>query len=214
MHFSNIQKSFAGQHLFSIAEFTLVAQECAVLSGPNGSGKTTLLKILAGLEAPDKAGIKLEREMLSWSAASRLLRKQAVYVHQTPYMFDRSVTDNIAYGLRYQGLSARRLREQVNTSLAWAGLSHLAQRNAKLLSGGEKQRVALTRAKVLAPKFLLLDEPTANLDAASKQQTLQLITQLSAEAVGIIISSHEHEVINGLCDRHLHLQDGCLSMVK
>jgi tungstate transport system ATP-binding protein len=75
--------------------------------------------------------------------------------------------------------------------LAWAGLTHLAERNAKRLSGGEKQRVALTRARILKPKLLLLDEPVANMDLESREQTMTLIQRLKFEGITTIVTSHE-----------------------
>lgn len=120
-------------------------------------------------------------------------------------MFDRSVADNIAYGLRNKGLAPERIKQEVRQALAWAGLRHLAQRNAQELSGGEKQRVALTRARVLAPRLLLLDEPIANMDLESREQTLDLIRRLKHDGISAIVTSHEPYISEVIGDEHLHL---------
>ena len=108
-----------------------------LLQGSNGVGKTTLMKILAGLERPDSARMELGGHPLSWNAARRHCRGCVVYVHQQPYLLDRSVAENVAYGLRLAGWSRRRVEAAVRDALEWAGLTALAERNARTLSGGE-----------------------------------------------------------------------------
>jgi molybdenum cofactor guanylyltransferase len=120
-------------------------------------------------------------------------------------MFDRSVADNIAYGLRNKGLPAEQIRGKVEQALDWAGILHLAGRNARRLSGGEKQRVALTRARILAPRLLLLDEPMANMDLESREQTLGLIGRLKSDGIGAIVTSHEPYISEVIGDEHVHL---------
>lgn len=194
-----------GDKLFDIDTFDIPGNTCIVLSGQNGAGKTTLLKILAGLERPDRAEVTLEGRRAPWQAVRARLRRTVVYLHQQPYMFDRSVADNIAYGLRRRGLRGAALAREVGQALQWAGLSHLAQRNARALSGGEKQRVALTRARVLAPRLLLLDEPLANMDIGARRQSIALIRGLAADGISSILTSHEPDISSLLGDEHRHL---------
>lgn len=200
-----LTKSVGGRLLLDLPRFDIAAFSRTVLTGRNGSGKTTLLKIIAGLEPPDMARVVLDGRVFSWPAARRLLRRRSVYLHQHPVMFDRTVWDNVAYGLRLRGDSSDRISVQVDDALRWAGLDHLAKRQARLLSGGEKQRVALIRARVLEPEILLLDEPLAGMDTASRQQTLELIQRLSQEGRGIVITSHEPDLIDLVNGRHFHL---------
>ncbi|WP_455206413.1 molybdenum cofactor guanylyltransferase MobA [Kaarinaea lacus] len=205
IHIKSLRKTHGKSGLLDINDFDIPHKKCIVLSGRNGAGKTTLLKILAGLDAPDSAEIIYEGKHLSWQSARPLLRRDVVYLHQQPLMFDRSVTENIAYGLRYAGLSKSEINEQTQQALAWAGLTHLAKRNAKKLSGGEKQRVALTRARILKPKLLLLDEPVANMDLESREQTITLIQRLKFEGVSTIVTSHEPNFARLLSNDHRHL---------
>jgi molybdenum cofactor guanylyltransferase len=194
-----------GEKLFDIDEFDIPAATCIVLSGQNGAGKTTLLKILAGLLAPDEGHVTIDGQTLSWKAARSALRKQVVYLHQQPYMFDHSVADNIAYGLKVSGIPRAQVEVKVRQAIDWAGLSSLAERNARDLSGGEKQRVALTRARVLSPRLLLLDEPLANMDISAREQTILLMRRLKEEGVSSIITSHEPHISSLIGDEHRHL---------
>ena len=205
--------SYAGRRLLEIERFEPVPGACTVLSGNNGAGKTTLLKIAAGLLKPDTATVVLGGMRKSWQAAKRSLREHAVYLHQHVYMFDRRVTDNVTYGLRMSGIPAHERRTRTDEALQWAGLTDLASRNARFLSGGERQRLAMARARVLSPSVLLLDEPTANMDQEARQQTYFLIRRLVSDGIGVVVATHEHQVIGQLGDRHLELAGGKLREV-
>ncbi|MDH5486647.1 MAG: energy-coupling factor ABC transporter ATP-binding protein [Gammaproteobacteria bacterium] len=200
----------SGRRLLEIDELSIHAGRCLLLTGANGIGKTTLLKILSGLEPPDHALVDCDGTHLLWSVARRRFRREVIYLHQEAYLFDRSVTDNVTYGLRGLGLSRAQVAERVQRSLEWAGLSHLAARNARELSGGEQQRVALTRALVLTPQVLLLDEPFSGLDEESRSRTGFLIQRLKSERVGVVVTSHELLPMSGIADEHLELHAGRL----
>ncbi len=194
-----------GEKLFDIDEFDIPQDSCIVLSGQNGAGKTTLLKILAGLETPDHAEVAFDNQRMSWKAALSRLRHDVVYLHQQPYMFDQSVAGNVGYGLVRAGVPRSEIATRVAEALHWSGLSHLADHNARELSGGEKQRVALTRARILSPKLLLLDEPLSNMDIGAREQTILLIRRLKEENISTIITSHEPHISTLLGDEHRHL---------
>ncbi len=208
--FEGIRKSFSAQPLLDIDELSLRMGQSIILSGDNGAGKTTLMKIIAGLEKPDQARVTWEQQTVSWSTLRKTLIDRIVYLHQQPYLFNTTVEKNIEYGLRQHAVPAAERRRMVTEGLAWAGLTHLASRNARVLSIGEKQRVALTRAKVLEPRILLLDEPMASMDGAARQQTCGLLQTLRDGGVSIILCSHELDDVLDLGDRHLRLQHGKL----
>ena len=203
----------AGKPLLDIASFELPAASCTVLSGRNGAGKTTLLKIAAGLLRPDTVRIRYEGAILDWSAGLSVLRSHSIYMHQHAYMFDRDISENVAYGLRKAGMPAPEREVGVRAALEWAGLDHLAGRNARHLSGGERQRLALARARVLSPEVLLLDEPTTNMDEEATEQSLFLIRRMVSEGMGIVVASHDRRIVGQLADRHLNLADGALHEV-
>jgi len=208
IEYHDIRMSLAGKQVLNIKTLTVLAHQCTLLTGRNGSGKTTLLKIMSGLLKPDSASIHYQGLQLNWQQAKPYIQQDVIYLHQQPYLFDTSVANNIAYGLHRAGESKAMIHRKVSQALDWADLTHLAHRPAQQLSGGEKQRVALTRARILSPRLLLLDEPTASMDSDAKIQTGQLLQRLKSEGLGIIISSHEAHTVDHIADRHIQLTDG------
>jgi tungstate transport system ATP-binding protein len=163
---------------------------------------------MSGLLKPDSTSIEYQGLSMDWKQAKPYIQKDIIYLHQQPYLFDASVADNIAYGLHRAGESKAVAHQKVMQALDWANLAHLAHRSARQLSGGEKQRVALTRARILSPRLLLLDEPTASMDTHAKKQTSSLLERLKAEGVTIMVSSHEAHTIDRIADDHLHIEGG------
>ena len=211
--FDNIEKIYGDRVLLSIDTFHTNPGVCTLISGDNGSGKTTLLKIMSGLLKPEQGTVTKNEVTLSWAKARPMLQRESVYLHQTPYMFDTSVFNNVAYGLRATKVPKSQVEEKVWQALRWGNLDHLTPRNAKLLSGGERQRVALTRARIVNPSLLVLDEPTANMDRGSRQQTYELIQRLQGEGMSIVISAHDVEAFSNIVDRHFFLEAGHLHKI-
>lgn len=211
LRFSQLEKRYSTRHVLSIGRLLLAPGRIVHLTGRNGAGKTTLFKILAGLEPPDRCDVLLNGCNRPWQAVRQQLRRDVVYLHQQPYMFDSTVADNLGYGLRVTGIPRARRRQAVAGMLERLGLEHAAQRNAHTLSGGEQQRLALGRAWLLQPRVLLLDEPTANMDQEFRRQTWALLQEVLSDELAIMVSSHElseSECPNCL---NLHLQDGSLN---
>lgn len=213
IEFKSIQISLSGKQILDIDELNVPAHQCTLLTGRNGSGKTTLFKIMSGLLKPDHASINYQGLSMNWKQAKPYIQKDIIYLHQQPYLFDASVAENIAYGLLRANENKASAHRKVMQALDWADLSHLAHRSAKQLSGGEKQRVALTRARILSPRLLLLDEPTASMDTDAKQQTSLLLQRLKSEGVSIMISSHETHIIEHIADAHVHIENGKISSI-
>ncbi|MDH3638553.1 MAG: energy-coupling factor ABC transporter ATP-binding protein [Gammaproteobacteria bacterium] len=210
LEFHNVVKSYGDRILLHVNEFDVIQGFCTLVSGDNGAGKTTLLKILAGLLKPERADVVVNGIQLSWHKARIRFLKNIAFVHQDPYMLDTTVERNLAYGLRMARVPKDQIEDKVAEGLHWARLDHLMHRKAKRLSGGEKQRVALTRARILAPRALILDEPTANMDLQSRIATYQLIQQLRDEGMAVVVASHDRSGLEPLADRHLQLTGGKL----
>ncbi|MFL6654338.1 MAG: energy-coupling factor ABC transporter ATP-binding protein [Sulfurifustis sp.] len=202
-----------GEPLLDIEDFVIPVASCLLLSGRNGAGKTTLLKIIAGLESPDDGWVQLGDNTLPWSKARQRYRRDVIYLHQQPYLFDCSVAENVGYGLRSAGMGRAEIARRVAQALETAALAHLAGRNARELSGGEKQRVALTRALVLAPRLLLLDEPLASLDADARERTLAFVQELKRSGIAVVLTSHERLSV-AVADHHYELDGGRLTLLR
>ena len=208
--FRGIEKTFAETNILRNVDISLYPGKCILLSGNNGSGKTTLLKIIAGLETPSRAEIELSGKSHSWKSTIRSIRREIIYLHQQPYLLSGTVESNVSYGLRFTHLNRKQLRESLKEALEWAGLADVAKHQAKTLSGGVQQRVAFTRAWILKPKVLLLDEPMANMDIESREQACDLLKRMKSEGMSIVITSHDTNIIDGLIDSHFSLSDGKL----
>lgn len=201
---SGLRKRFGARALFDDAALTLQAGHGYVLSGANGSGKTTLLRMIAGLEPADAGTLAFRGASERIAALPESWRRDIVYVHQQPYLFHSTLEANLEYGLARRGMPASQRRGRVEEALRWAGLAERRHLPPHKLSGGEAQRVALARAKLLNPALLLLDEPTANLDGAARQQVLELLTALCLDDHTVVIASHDPEILRlAILDRLL-----------
>jgi ABC-type sulfate/molybdate transport systems ATPase subunit len=199
-------------------DLQITCSDFILLTGHNGSGKSTLLRIIAGLLKPDKAKISYSDIIRNWSQAKKFLRQHICYLHQHPYLFDGTVFDNIAYGLRQKGLRQKGLRQKkicskeihskVEQALQAISLEHLVNRDSRELSGGEKQRVAIARSWIISPRVILLDEPFANMDKESRIQCYKLINQLKNDNIGVIVTSHEPLKGELEFNQHIHLYHG------
>lgn len=206
-----LRKGFANRKVLDIDELTLEAGESYVVTGDNGAGKSTLLRIVGGLDSGEVKEFRFDGQPVELQHYPEWLRRQVIYMHQHPYLFSTSVAHNIEYGLKARGLGQQERANLVQDAMVWAGVTHLADVPPQKLSGGEKQRVALARVKVLNPKMYLFDEPTASLDAEARRQTIELIRRLCLDNNCVVIACHDHEIINLPHMHKLVLADGKLT---
>jgi len=205
-----LRKAHGDQALFDIDSLVLDAASAYVLTGVNGAGKTTLLRVLAGLEEAHVQAVAWQGKPVVMAPYPRELREAIVYVHQHPVLFSTSVAHNIGYGLVARGMQKAQIARKVEEAMLWAGVEHLREHDPAALSGGEKQRVALARARVLDAKLLLLDEPTANLDGAAREQVIALIPALMAAGSTVVMACHDRDLIGLPGVQRLKLRDGRL----
>lgn len=194
LEMASLHKRFGERVLLDGANLVLQAGHGYVLSGANGSGKTTLLRIIAGLERAEWADFRFRGAAAGGAAIPEAWRRDIVYVHQQPYLFHTSVEKNLEYGLARRGVAAAQRKARVREALAWAGLADRCDVPPQKLSGGEAQRAALARARLLNPALLLLDEPTANLDGEARKKVLDLVTALCIDNHTVLIASHDPEI--------------------
>ena len=197
-----------GRIILDIDTLSLPHGELTAIAGPNGAGKSTLLSLLAFLTHPDRGVIHFRGTPVRPRDFLRL-RRQVTLVDQAPYLFPGSVLDNVAYGLKVRGISRHQRAVQVAEALSLVDLGGYANRAVKGLSGGEAQRVAIARALVFKPRVILLDEPTASIDAARMGMVEDLVINLcTTKRISIIFSTHNLAQAQRLTDRVIHLADG------
>ena len=182
------------------------------LIGPTGAGKTTLLRIIDLLEVPSAGEIYFDGRCIPQSGKQRLdIRRRLSFIHQKPQVFNLSVYDNVACGLGWRGEEKNRIAGKVDHIIEMVGLEGYKNRNARTLSGGEAQRVALARSLVLEPEVLLLDEPTANLDPVSTAKIEQLISYVARQRnTTMVMATHDMSQGQKLADRIGVLLEGRL----
>lgn len=194
----------------------LVVQKGSVYAiiGPNGSGKTSLLRLLNLLEPPTGGRI-FYAGLNTQETDSLVLRREMALLSQQPVMFNCSVFENVAMGLRFRGTEKTALRDRVQEMIAKLCLDTVARRNARTLSGGEKQRVAIARAVVLSPKILLLDEPTAYLDRENESMLEKMILDLrEKENTTIIMVTHNMDQARRLADKTVVFGHGSILEIR
>ncbi len=199
----NLYQRFDEQEILRNINLNVEKGKVFALIGPTGAGKTTLLRLIDLIDTPTAGKIYFDGVDTAKSARERLeLRRRMAFVLQKPIVFNMSVYDNIAYGLKWRGVEKGKIREKVNNILEMVGLSANKNRNARTLSGGEVQRVAIARAIAIEPEVLLLDEPTANLDPISASKIEELITSIIHRYdTTIIMATHDMSQGQRLGDR-------------
>ena len=209
-----VVKTFGERRLLDIETRTFPAGELHIVEGDNGAGKTTLLKILAGLQHADTLEFRFNGLSYTHTNYPAALRHEIAYVHQHPYLFSTSVAANIGYGLKVRNVPLQQREHAIAEAIRWAGLADVAAVAPKRLSGGEKQRVALARALVLNASVMLIDEPTANLDAKARDQVRSLLESLRAEGRIVVVATHDPALIALPGVTSWQLMDGKLSCLS
>ncbi|HXZ29544.1 MAG TPA: ABC transporter ATP-binding protein [Dehalococcoidia bacterium] len=200
---AGLNHSYGERKVLQDLNLSIGKGEVFALIGPTGAGKTTLLRIVDLLEVPGAGEIYFDGKCIPRSGKQRLeIRRRMSFIHQKPQVFNLSVYDNVACGLRWRGEKKSRIAEKVDHILEMVGLEGHRNRNARTLSGGEAQRVALARSLVLEPEVLLLDEPTANLDPISTAKIEQLISYIGRQRnTTMVMATHDMPQGQQLADR-------------
>lgn len=174
-----------------------------VIVGPNGAGKSVLLRLMHGLLAPS-AGTVL------WRGAplDRAARRQQAMVFQRPVMLRRSARANLAFALAIRGVRGRARARRIEEALERARLTALADQPARVLSGGEQQRLALARALILEPTLMFLDEPTASLDPAATLAIETLIADAGARGTTVVLVTHDRGQARRLAEDVVVMEGG------
>lgn len=192
-----------GRTLVDVPHLSIPQGRSTVILGANGAGKSLLLQLLHGLLRPTRGEVRWQGRELDAPA-----RRAQAMVFQRPVMLRRSVLANLRFALRARGVGRAESLDRAHAALDAAGLSALAARPARLLSGGEQQRLALARALALEPQLLFLDEPTANLDPAATHAIEAHLTRARAAGVTIVLVTHDAGQARRLGDQAVFLDQG------
>ena len=192
----SLAKRYGEKEILREITFSIPDGEIFGLIGPSGSGKSTLLRLLNLIEMPTEGTLSVFGED-ALSPDSRFhLRRRMAMLSQKPIIFNRTVYENIAIGMKYRNEGEATIERRVKEALREIDLTDYSRRSARTLSGGEAQRVALARAIVTDPGILFLDEPTANLDPPSAEKIEEIITRLNHET-GMTIFVSTHDMLQG-----------------
>ncbi len=201
------------QTVLQVATLDIHQGEVLAVIGPNGAGKSTLLLVLARLLAPNQGQVYFRGSPIE-NEHDLVYRRRIALVLQEPLLLHQPVFDNVAAGLKFRGLSKQEVHQRTNSWLQRMEISHLRNRPAHKLSGGEAQRASLARAFAIEPELLLLDEPFSALDAPTRSRLLQdLHTLLSETNITTVFITHDLDEALLLGDRVAVLLGGVLRQV-
>jgi tungstate transport system ATP-binding protein len=207
LHVEGLQIRRGGVQVLDLPRFSVSAEEKVAVIGPNGAGKSSLLLGLACLIERDHGTITFQGEEVTTRGETRFRRRIAM-VFQEPLLFDTTVLDNVAEGLRIRGWGRPEAREVAMESLELFRVGQLAGRSAHKLSGGEAQRVSLARAFAVRPKLILMDEPFSSLDLPTRIVLAEDLGRILHESgTAAIIATHDRIEALRVVDR-LVVMDG------
>ena len=188
----SVTKRYGSNVAVDIDSLTIAAGRLYTLTGANGAGKSTLLGILAFLTPPTTGEIYYAGERIDWKSDTvRNRRRKVTLLHQSPYLLGGTVFRNVAYGLKARGIAGEGTLRAVDRALETVGLEGFRDRDARKLSGGEAQRVAMARALAPDPEVLLLDEPLANIDRETAILLETVIASLPSRGTTVVMTTHD-----------------------
>lgn len=204
---SNISKSYDDVDVFNGVSYSFNKSGIYVLTGPNGSGKSTFLRICSLLEQPDSGQINFlsEGKLLLNDIA---MKRRITLLLPKIGVFNSSVFNNVAYGLKIRGLSSDIIKEKVERALDFVGLANKKYQKAVTLSSGEAQRLGIARALVIKPEILFLDEPTASVDPKNTGIIEDIIIRIKEKNRIVVVTTHDVSQAKRLADFTLIMQDG------
>jgi len=197
-----LKKSFGGRLVVNGIDIDLEAGEVAGLLGPNGAGKTTTFYMVVGLCKPDSGEIMMGGESITRLPVFMRARSGLSYLPQEPSVFRRlTVEENLLAILETVEPTRQMQRQRADELLTEFRITHIAKSKGYALSGGERRRVEIARALTTKPKFILLDEPFAGIDPIAVIDIQNIIAELKAKNIGILISDHNVRETLGVCDK-------------
>ena len=208
---SHLRKSYGQREVLQDVSIEITPGEVVGLLGPNGAGKTTTFYCVVGLTRPDRGSIVLGDEDLTGLPMFQRARHGISYLPQEASVFrGLTVSENIQAVLETLPLSRAAQRQRLQELLEELSISHLADTKSSALSGGERRRLEITRALVISPSYILLDEPFAGIDPIAVIDIQKIIGQLKARGIGVLLTDHNVRETLGICDRAYILNEGTI----
>lgn len=205
----DISKTYKKRKVVDGASFSVESGQVVGLLGPNGAGKTTSFYMVVGIVQPDSGSINLDEEDISNEPMYKRARVGLSYLAQEPSIFRKlTVAENIIVALEAHGYSGAQRAEKLEQLIADFRIDHIRDSYGYALSGGERRRVEIARALAGSPKFLLLDEPFAGIDPIAVGDIQNIIRELKAKGIGVLITDHNVRETLGICDYAYILKDG------
>jgi lipopolysaccharide export system ATP-binding protein len=206
-----LTKSYSGRTVVRGVSIEVASGEIVGLLGPNGAGKTTTFHMTVGLTAPDSGRVTLDDDDVTSDPMYVRSRKGIGYLPQEPSIFrGLTVEQNILAIVETLKLPRSARRQRVQELLEELKLTRLARSPAHTLSGGERRRVEITRALVISPRFILLDEPFAGIDPIAVSDIQAIIFHLKARGIGVLVTDHNVRETLRITDRAYIVHDGML----
>src|SRR5574338_410737 len=211
LHTTDLTKSYSGRTVVRGVNLDISSGEVVGLLGPNGAGKTTTFSMVVGLTAPDSGRVTLNGADVTMDPMYVRARKGIGYLPQEPSVFrGLTVEQNILAILETLDLDGPSRRARLRELLAELNLTPLARSRAYTLSGGERRRVEITRALVISPSFMLLDEPFAGIDPIAVSDIQKIIFHLKERGIGVLITDHNVRETLKITDRAYIVHDGSI----
>src|ERR1700675_3464189 len=206
---ADLSKSYRGRKVVDNISLEIQQGEVVGLLGPNGAGKTTTFYILVGLARPDNGRVLLDGEDITDLPMYLRARSGISYLPQEPSVFRKlTAEENLMAVLETLPVTPEQRRDRVEELLAQMGLEGVRNSPAHVLSGGERRRLEIARSLVLSPSFVLLDEPFSGIDPLTVVDIQKIITDLSAEGIGILITDHNVRETLAVTNRAYIISDG------
>jgi lipopolysaccharide export system ATP-binding protein len=204
-----LSKSFDSRRVVDHVSFEMKTGEIVGLFGPNGAGKTTTFYSVIGFIRPDSGKITIDDENITYLPMFMRARKGITYLPQEPSVFRKlSVANNLKSVLEFHETDREKIEHKVQELLETFKLEQLAGNNADLLSGGERRRLEIARALMMAPRFILLDEPFSGIDPISVADLKKIVNGLKKRGIGILLSDHNVRESLPICDRAYIMSEG------
>ncbi len=207
----HLDKSFGGRRVLRDVSVRISAGEVVGLLGPNGAGKTTTFYVIVGLVRPDAGRVALNGVDVTDLPMYQRARAGISYLPQEASVFRKlTVEENVLAILETLPISAEEREGRLWRLLEELSIAHLAKTKAYALSGGERRRLEITRALVISPAFMLLDEPFAGIDPIAVLDIQNIVRQLKDRGIGVLITDHNVRETLGICDRAYILNEGSI----